>query len=697
MGALNHRLTAVLCLVSALCAQPVTAAREKAPTSVADLRYGAALYNYYLDDYLSAMTELLIAKERGGIVGHGANPEIMEGGLAMGYAMERYASEIFDRLLEENRSVEARDAAWFYLAKLRYTHGEWVRAEEALNKISDDPEKSLLEDAVALRINVVLKQNRPFEAAELLENNKLARRWLPYFYFNIGSAFARINEYARAVEYFSIFADEKFQREFQIGEQQALYDKAMTAAGFSFLFLKQYEQAKEYFSRVRLSSNLKNRALLGYGWAAVELGDYKEALKPWLHLANSELVDENNQEALIAVPYAYEKMGAESLALDYYQRAESSFLAEIEKIDQVLTSLQNEDLLGALKIEARDSIDWLAIAEEKQLSPRLTYLVRLFSQDRFQASIHELQDLLVIRDGLIEWQDKLAFYSDMVDSREQFRVEQAELLQVSQLTDRISQMREARAKYAKQIEDIAANKDFFALTDEIEQELVKRAKRSLDNVELLRESDPFIDEYDEAARRYYGLLMWQVSEKYSDRLWQAIKNLNAVDKAIADLSAVEGRVALIMSQAPDLDPYRVKMDAANEKLMDLNLRVDAVIRRNEVDLRSEVAQVLQAQRVRLLNYLAQSRLSVARIYDKARNKQQEAEFEQLRSEAEAAKQNKVQAPEPKPTASEFVAPSLEELEAPRTEPDGSDDSQSQEQGTPPPANSELPAEQGEAQ
>lgn len=670
MGALTPRLLLLLGLVTGLGSTPATAAREEPLTSVADIRYGVTLYHYYLDDYMSALTELLIAEQRGGIKGHEANPEIMEGGLAMGYGMERYASEIFDRLLEENRSVEARDAAWFYLANLRYTHGEWARTEEALGKISPDPVRTLKQDVVALRINAILKQDRPAEAAQILETNDVARRWIPYFYFNIGSAYARVGDYDRAVSYFSNFADAKFQREFQIGEQQALYDKAMTAAGFSFLFLKEYEQAKEYFSRVRLSSTLKNRALLGYGWAAVELGEYEEALTPWQYLAKSPLVDENNQEALIAVPYAYEKMGAEALSLQYYQRAEESFLTEIEKIDQVLATLSSEDLLGALKVEARGRVDWMAVAEEKQLSPRLTYLVRLFSNDRFQASIYELQDLLAIRDDLIEWQDKLAFYSDMIDTREEFRVEQAEFLKVSELRDRITDMQQRRADYEKQIGEIASQKDFFALTTEDEQELIKRAKRSLDNVEALRASDPFIDEYDEAARRYHGLLLWQASEKYSARLWQAIKNLNSLDKAIQQVSDVESRVALIMDSAPDLDPYRVKMDDASEKLLLLNFRVDDVIRNNEIDLRNKVAAVLQEQRVRLFNYVAQARLSVARIYDKARNQQLDAEFEQLKAEAEAAKKAKLEQEaldESKPKPSEFSAPSLDQLEQPESE------------------------------
>lgn len=624
--------TLVYALALALAAPSAFAKRDKPLTAVADLRYGAALYNYYLDDYMAAMTELLIAEERGGISGHGDNPEIMEGGLAMGYSMERYASEIFERLLEQNRSDEVQDVAWFYLAKLRYGKGDWVRTLEALDKIQKKPEKNLRKEAAALRISVLLKQENPDAAADLIEKVNITERLEPYYYFNIGSAFARQGRYPQAVYYFSELAEERYDAE----EHRALYDKAMTAAGYSYLFMERFADAKLFFSRVRLNSKLKNRALLGYGWASVELGDYHAALKPWLHLANSPIVDENNQEALIAVPYAYEKLGATSLALEHYQKAENSFLEEIDKIDTALDSVLNENLLSALRVDARGELDWMSIAEEKQLSPRVTYLVKLFSRNEFQASIYELQDLLVIRDGLVGWQDKLAFYEDMIGEREQFRAEQANLAKIAELKQSVATMQGDRQAFTTHLEQVVASNDFFALSTDDEQDLINRAKRSLDNVEALRDSDPFIDEYEEAARRYYGLLMWQASERFGDRLWQSIKGLNKLDKALAETEQLEIRIRSLVEQAPDLNPYQVKMDAANDKLMWLNTKIDEAIRDSEIDLRDEVVALLQAQKIRLRNYLAQSRLAVARIYDTARKDYEATEFEKLKSEAEKA-------------------------------------------------------------
>ncbi len=630
MGALSTRLTAVAALIGSLVSVDAVAKREEPLTAVADLRYGSALYQYYLDDYMSALTELLVAKERRAILGHGDNPEIMEGGLAMGYGMERYASDIFERLLEGNRSVEVRDAAWLYLAKLRYAKQDYPRALGALDNISEEPETIVAEDANALRINVLIHENRIEDAATLLERSQLSERWLPYFYFNLGSAFARNGQYARAVGYFEYLTREAYEKE----EFRALYDKAMTASGYAYLFQEQYEQSRKQFSRVRLTSALSNRALLGYGWASAQMGEYEEALKPWLHLSQSKLVDENNQEALLAVPYAYEKMGHEGQALRAYQSAEASFSEELRKIDEVLFALNDEELLAALKIEAEGQLDWMSFAAEKELSPQLTYLIGLFTQDEFHGSVQDLKDLIALRRLLRDWQDRLTFYGAMLDNREGSREEYRAYLESSNIKARIADMRAERAELAERIERIGADKNYFALATGEEADLIERVLRGQRNIDALRESDPFIDEYEESLRRYRGILLWQTSEEFGDRLWQSIKTLNQLDGAIAEVAEVEARVDALMNEAPDLGPWRQQMDDANAELSTLLARIEAAINRNERDLKTRVISILQGQRIRLGNYQAQARLSVARLLDKTLQAHEDAEFEKLKTQSQ---------------------------------------------------------------
>ncbi|MFT7561160.1 MAG: tetratricopeptide (TPR) repeat protein [Flavobacteriales bacterium] len=646
-------------LLAAL-AQPALA-RKKPQTSVADLRYGVTLYNYYNDDYIGALTELLIAEERGGIKGHGDNPEIMKGGLALGYSMEHYASEIFERLLEENRSSEVQDSAWFFLAKLRYRNGDWLRSQEAVDRVSDKPRREIREDVNALRVNLLVKQDRLVDAEALLKRYDFSESWTPFINFNLGSAYARRRDYIRAIEYFDHFIKQPYRLE----QHRALYDKAMTAAGYAYLFLKEYDKAMEQFSRVRMTSKLSNRALLGYGWAAAETEDYEAALKPWVHLTKSSLIDENSQEAMIAVPYAYEKLGSEGLALQYYQSAETSFIGELERLDVVINDLRSEQLTEALNVDVEQGMDWLSFARENELSPRLTYLVSLFSKQKFQGSVEQLRELLALRDNLIEWRKKLSFYTNMIDNREENRLAKAEYLEVAELGQRVEGMKQLRSNLAAKIERIAAEKDYLALSTGPEADLAKRALRIRKNIELLRESDPFIDEYEESSRRFYGLILWEASDAFADRMWTAIKDLNKLDLEIKKLNATRIRVQKIMENAPDLDPYKVKMEAAQATVDYHLVDIDRMIGRSERGLRNQVITTLGRQRVKLQNFLAQTRLAIARIYDKAnqdRILEEQKALQQAREEKERVRQIEAAANEEKTSDSDTDAETSAETE-----------------------------------
>lgn len=624
-------------LVAGSMSTPVALAKKKdeVRTTVADLRYGVALYHYYQEEYLDALTELLVAKERGGIKGHGDNPEIMEGGFALAYGLEEYAGDIFDRLLENNRSVEARDAAWFFIARLRYHQQDYAGVDEAISHISEKPNRKIREELSVLKINQAIKQERLDEAEQLMRDEEIAEDWVPYVVYNMASALARAGRFSEALNYYKFFREEEFSRK----EHIALYDKALTGAGYSYLFDKQPQQAIEQFSWVRRDSPHATRALLGYGWASAELEDYKTALKPWTFLAKSSLVDENSLEALVAVPYAYEKLGAENLALENFKKAEARFVEEIFTLEEVIANIEGDSILEALQIEKSEGLNWLRYAEENQLSPQLSYLIKLFSTEQFQSSVQELRDLLAAQEMLYNWQEKLVFYMDMLDEREFSRSTKNQFMAQTELRDKIDGLQVERSELAREIERIAAQRDYLALLNEEQKDLYERVTRSERTIQALGDSDPFIEDYQEAARRYRGLMMWDASEAYSPRMWRAVKRLNQLDETIADIKRNHRSVLEILSNAPDMNAYRQRIAVANGKLTVQIRQTDISVEKAKNHLRDQVAGVLVAQRNRLNHYLSQSRLSIARIYDKARIEhiQKEAEaFQKTREAAEAA-------------------------------------------------------------
>ena len=582
-------------------------------SAVADLRYGVALYNYYEGDYMSALSELLVAEAKGGIKNHGDNPKIMEGGFSLAYGMERHASGIFDELLENNRPQGVKDAAWYYLSKIRYRNNNWETAQSAIDMVGDAPEQWLKEEVDALRVNIMIRQDRLEDAGRFLTDNPLNATWQPYINYNMGSAWSRRDNFNNAIRYYNLLASEYFETH----EHRGLFDKAMTAAGYLYLFEEEYRLAMGRFSKVRLNSALSNRALLGLGWAASELEEYQEALRPWKHLADSSLIDENTQEALLAVPFAYERLEANSLALENYQRAERRYLLEIEKLDDIIENMRGEVLLETLDIEKSKGIDWIDYAQKKQLSPRVAYLSELFSRDEFQQTIQDLRDLLAIKERLTVWSEKLDFYDDMLLERISSHAAKTKYLQESNIENKVKQISKARSIRAEQLQADILSENYFAFATENEKDINKRIERLEKNVRLLKQADdPFIDEYEEGLRRYKGLQLWEISDDFAERVWQEKKKIHALDKSLEDMSESYQKAMTAMAGTPDIDAYQQRVRVSRERIITQGQAIDDKISQQQIDLSEQLIAVLGVQRERLFDYMAQSRLAIARIYDK---------------------------------------------------------------------------------
>lgn len=58
-------------------------AEDVQPERAKDLRYGWVLYEYHQGNAFEALTQLAVAREQGGIEGHGDHPALVEGGLML--------------------------------------------------------------------------------------------------------------------------------------------------------------------------------------------------------------------------------------------------------------------------------------------------------------------------------------------------------------------------------------------------------------------------------------------------------------------------------------------------------------------------------------------------------------------------------------------------------------------------------------
>ncbi|MBX2808993.1 MAG: tetratricopeptide repeat protein [Cellvibrionaceae bacterium] len=592
--------------------------------TVADLRYGVALYEYYQGNHFAALSELMVAKKQGGIQGHGDNPEVIEGGISLAFGMDAQASEFFSRLLDEDKPADVRNAAWFYLAKLHYRRGDDKAAREAFDKIVGKIPPVLQDDITALEIKLLTREQDYDSARQRLAAlpQKRGKRdglrfWRPYLNYNLAAAYIRQQQFAPAQQLFKRVASERLSVDSDFLEEQlAMYDKAYTAAGYGYFQQQDYARAREQFAQVRQHSPVANDALLGFGWSAARLGDYQQALAPWELLSQRPLADDAVQESLLAIPYAYLQLGHAAEAIKRYRAAEKIYLQEMARIDEAGNHIVNQPLAESLDlINDTTYYHWLLPEDSALVRPPIRYLLQLFSLNRFQNAVQTLRDLYRIQQRLQGWQASLDTYADLLGYRlRKFRSPAGEA-EASAYTRQLSVFETQRDTIAHILDKAKQQQDVFLLLDERRQDLLNFVISGEQQAQRLAAAGEAVDEERRWLTRYRGMLLWSATLDFDERLWQVSTSVNKINQHLQSAEKTRVQVSRLLTEAPDIEAAQRRINAYAARIDNLlhdNARLMAQL---EAKLRQQLFVELSQQRRRIQFYLAEARLAVAQIVD----------------------------------------------------------------------------------
>lgn len=652
MADVMRKPTPVLRYFLMLAAVVVTSvdAKEKPKTSVADLRYGVALYHYYQQDYIAALAELMVADTRDGIQGHGDNPELIAGGVSLAFGMQHHAEGVFNQILQDERRPQSvRDAAWFYLGKLHYTRGDWSAAEQSFARVSSEFKPSLRAQMQALQINIRIRnKNYADLTLDNIDADEL-RAWSPYTFYNLGAAHAREGDFSRAQKFFSELAEidivDNPQRR---KEQWALQDKAYTAIGYSYLAEQKYAAAIREFTKVRLDGVFANQALLGYGWAAVAQEEYDVALKPWQLLRSRSLMYPAVQESLLALPYAYEKLGAQGEAVNAYQSAEELLAREIQLIRDMRATLTEGELLtliGSDPLSAEeakkilrsdtsaddaltavvtdDGQNWLKLDSTSIIKTRSAYLNELFAKNAFQTAVLDLRDLLRLQTLLQNWLPKLDAYRELLLQKQATRDRQEQQLAQHSIAQQEQKLQAERAALAQQLEQISSSENYMALADDETIALYGRIERGQQTIARMKMAGQDTSELETRTKMFGGILLWRAAQGYPAQLAAQQTELKSIDTNLAQIAKIRQNIEDITATSMDIQPTLARMQVLQKEVSAHLENTDQLIAKQSSLLRQQVDQQLATHEKRLNNYLAQAHLAVARLYDAELRKQPE--------------------------------------------------------------------------
>ena len=584
---------------------------------IQDPHYGDTLFYFYQDRYFTAITGLMTSQHFNRVAQHADEAEVLRGGMLLSYGMHKEAGEIFTQLIDKGAPPPVRDRAWFYLAKIRYQRGFIDTADEAMGRIENNLPPQLQEERVLLQAQLRMARADYAGAATILETLAKSSNAGQYARYNLGVALVRSGDAARGIA----LLDELGKAPAASEEFRALRDKANVALGFAALQDEKPEAAKLFLERVRLSSMVANKALLGFGWASSSLKEHKRALVPWTELTDKrDASDSAVLEARIAVAYAYGELGAYGQSLERYQAAIDAFDRENIALDESISAIRAGKLLdGLLDKNPGDEMGWFWNIQELPEMPHAGHLNQVLAQHEFQEAFKNWRDLRFLTKNLQGWAEALSVYNEMLANRRQAFADRLPKIREQSKADQqgIDATTKRRDEITAELDRIEAEGDHAALADATRRAQLDRMADIRAIVERAG-NDPEIAAAAERVRRVAGALTWQLAQEHPDRLWQAKKALRTINTELELARARDEALA----QAQRDEPARHEQFAARIAQLEASVRalipkVAALTLEQQGQVQELAVTELGRQKERLVAYTTQARFAVAQLYDRA--------------------------------------------------------------------------------
>jgi len=580
-----------------------------AAETVQSLRYGVSLFHYFQQDYFDALTELMVGQASDALGPHTEGSELLRGGMALSYGMDKQAERIFNEQLVAGDHPD-RSRAWFFLGKAAWQRGDLSRTLEALDAMGQSRDEELLAEANYLHASALMRTGKTSAAKALIDSMPTDSKWHYYLQYNAAAQRALQGDWAAAQEHFSTFED--MQR--IDAEHVALFERAQTAAGYAYLAADQPVAARGAFEQIGLEGAASEKALLGFGWAAARQGDYLSALSAWRPLTERPMLYVTARESLMAMPYAYEQLGHSEVALEQYRHASDVYAEQLSELKNAIREFRDrsmESLLGleATSFEEAAVMGWLepeAIFPEADYAPYLQFLI---TRHGFQVALRELRDLYDMRHRLRSAQQRLDVLRE-VDGHQQAMwraVISQDRQKVYQVSTRSLQLQFDELR--KKVEHAVLQDNSRALADAQTKARWRRIERAVSTASALNDPEKLT-----RAQRLRGLQLWEDSERFAQRAWQAKQSLESLARTLAESVDAQGAVSKALKVRKNYQAAQ-RIDALEQGIDRQLQSVERIIERAEQGTRSLAIAALEEQAEQLQRALGQSGLAVARLYD----------------------------------------------------------------------------------
>lgn len=604
-------------------------ADEPGPERAKDLRYGWALYEYHQGNVFEALTQLAVAREQGGIEGHGDHPALVEGGLMLSWGMTREASKLFTELLGSDGagstlSPEVRNQAWFYLGKVFFLEGNRELAGENLERVDGEilaeANHDLFREWVYLRARVAMMSSRIEDVSKLtslkeqLEDTDI---WSLYLQYNSAVAALDAGDVATAeAELKTLIAiiQQSADSAEPEAEREGLLDRARLSLARLYLRDGRFDAALEILGDMPLNGVFADQALFDYAIAAAGQGRPDRALDALDTLSIRDLFLPWRQQVPFARAYVLEQMNKPQRALPAFRQAADLYQARIEELDIIRNRLTEESLMAQLDF-TRDSDGILTDSYGRlRVQPSDFGMAEVLASETFQQALAELNELYQMQSFIAERQSRFESFRIMLETREQQRQVRIAETRRALESQQANQWQTLHEEFRETIATALAEEDaqFFMTA---EQKALRDKLNEVEETLAGLPDDATTARQRETYRRMRAYFDWWIADDYGLNRWAAQKQLRELDREMQHFQAQRQRVETLMSDDGRHAELARRISASERELATLGQEVAVALSNARRILLSQVDSMLVAQQEELNGYLVASRHAQARLAD----------------------------------------------------------------------------------
>lgn len=391
-----------LSLLAAISMSSAAGVLESHVKSKAELEHGLVLYDYFQQQYFDALVEDAVANAIGNSIAKSDKGQLLQGGLMLSYGMADDSRQVFERLLDANAPEVVRNRAWYYLGKFYYNKSDFANSARALNKIEGQIPKDLHFDYHYLTTLVRTRSGGSMDDIAKIEKSLVDMPQYPYFVFNLGIGQLRSGNLVSAVRNLEKVANAQSTQE----EYIVLADRAKLGLAQLAMQKGLFDDAWTYLTQIRTTGLYSNRALLNYGWAAIKIKRYPDAIAALKLLNERDIASPEVQEAKVLLAHLYEQEGSPRKALKANLLSIKDFQAGVEKVAEARRIIAKKDVPEELITNMEsimDDSDWNSARPDVDYKNLTPFLIDLMSSNPFNETLKELADLYSLRKNLHYW------------------------------------------------------------------------------------------------------------------------------------------------------------------------------------------------------------------------------------------------------------------------------------------------------